>query len=305
MISIHSNRFATLLLFAITGGPAVLVAAPQKTFPTPEAAVQALIAAVKSNSTEEMASILGDDMKDQFRTGDASLSDLDRALFLQSAESVAKLESDGSPDKLTLYVGEQAWPFPAPLVKEGTVWRFDGKEGKQEILDRRIGRNEMHAVETCLGYVEAQLDYIREDHHGDGVLQFAQRLVSSAGKQDGLYWDSGGEGPASPLGPAFVRTSAGTSSSQPGIRHHGYHFRILTAQGSNAPGGARNYLIDGRLLGGFGLVAWPTEYGVTGIQTYIANQSGIVYEKDLGEQTATAVTAIQSFDPDATWKKMR
>jgi hypothetical protein len=304
MTRIHSNRFA-MLLFAIAGGQAFLAAAPQKTFPTPEAAVQALIAAVKSNSMDEMSAVLGDDMKDQFRTGDASLSDLDRALFLQSAEAVAKFESDGSPDKLTLYVGEQAWPFPSPLVKEGSTWRFDGKEGKQEILDRRIGRNEMHAVETCLGYVEAQLDYIREDHNGDGMLEFAHRLVSTPGKQDGLYWDSGEGGPASPLGPAFVRASTGDSPARPTVRHHGYHFHILTAQGSNAAGGVRNYLIDGRLLGGFGLIAWPTEYGVTGIQTYIVNQTGVVYEKDLGSQTATAAAAIQSFDPDASWKKMR
>lgn len=303
MTSIPSNRFTTMLLVAITGGP-ILAAAPQKTFPTPEAAVQALIAAAKSNNMDEMTAVLGDDMKDQFRMGEASQSDLDRLEFVQAAESVSTLQNDDSPDKLILYVGEQAWPFPAPLVKDGSAWRFDGKEGKQEILDRRVGRNEMHAVETCLGYVDAQLDYIREDHHGDGMLQFAQRIVSSAGKQDGLYWDSGDQGPASPLGPSFVRMS-GDSSSKPTIRHHGYHFRILTAQGGNAPGGARNYLMDGRLLGGFGLIAWPTEYGVTGIQTFIVNQSGVIYEKDLGAQTVTAVTSIQSFDPDSSWKKMR
>ena len=303
MISIQAKPLTMMLLVAITGGP-LLMAAPQKTFPTPEAAVQALVAAAKSNSTDELASVLGDDMKDQFKTGEASLSDLDRALFIQAAESVATLQSAESPDKLVLYVGDQAWPFPAPLVKEGSSWRFDGKEGRQEILDRRIGRNEMHAVETCLGYVEAQLDYIREDHHGDGVLQFAQRLLSTSGKQDGLYWDSGERGPASPLGPAFVRTTTG-GSSQSGIRHHGYHFHILTAQGINAPGGARNYLIDGRMLGGFALIAWPTEYGVTGIQTFIVNQLGVIYEKDLGDQTAAGAAAIPAFDPDPTWKKMK
>jgi len=304
MTRTHSNRFATMLLISFAGGPGFLAAAPQKTFPTPDAAVQALIAAAKSNDANEMAAVLGEEMKDQFGTGEASLRDLDRALFIQSAETVVAFQNDGSPDKLIVTVGEQAWPFPAPLVKEGSVWRFDGKEGKQEILDRRIGRNEMHAVETCLGYVEAQLDYIREDHHGDGVLQFAQRLLSTTGKQDGLYWESGEGGPVSPLGPAFVRSSADTSS-RPAIRHHGYHFRVLTAQGPNAPGGAKNFLTEGRLLGGFALVAWPTEYGVTGIQTFIVNQLGVVYEKDLGSQTATAAAAIQSFDPDATWKKMR
>jgi len=304
MNTIHTNRLATMFVIAIAGGPGFLAAAPQKTFPTPEAAVQALIAAAKSNDANEMAAVLGDEMKDQFRSGEASLSDLDRALFIQAAETMTSFQNDGSADKLVVTVGEQAWPFPAPLVKEGSVWRFDGKVGKQEILDRRIGRNEMHAVETSLGYVEAQLDYIREDHHGDGVLQFAQRLVSTSGKQDGLYWESGEGGSVSPLGPAFVRGS-GDTSSRPMIRHHGYHFRILTAQGSNAPGGAKNFLSDGRLLGGFALIAWPTEYGVTGIQTFIVNQLGVVYEKDLGAQTATAAASIQSFDPDTSWKKMR
>jgi hypothetical protein len=253
-----------------------------------------------------MALVLGDDMRDQFQTGEASLSDLDRALFLQAAEASTKLQNDGSPDRIVLYLGDGEWPFPAPLIKEGATWRFDGKEGKQEILDRRIGRNEMHAVETCLGYVEAQLDYARTDHDANGILEFAQRMVSSPGKQDGLYWESS-SGTGSPLGPALAQVATDTSAAtnaRPGVWHHGYHFRILTAQGSNAPGGAHSFLIDGHLLGGFGLVAWPRQYGVTGIQTFVVNQFGTVYEKDLGAATPTAAPAIKAFDPDSTWKRL-
>ena len=210
---------------------------------------------------------------------------------------------------MIVYVGTNEWPFPAPLVKEGDAWRFDGKAGRQEILDRRIGHNEMRAVETCLGYVEAQIEYARTDHDGNGILEFAQKLSSSPGQHDGLYWrgDAAGQ---SPLGPSLsesdrVVSARDTAVTAPHTHHHfGYHFRVLTAQGSNAVGGARNFLIDGHLLGGFGLIAWPREYGATGVQTFVVNQLGEVYAKDLGAQTATLAPAITAFDPDASWKKL-
>lgn len=287
---------------------AVMVAqATQKTFATPEAAASALVAAVKSGSVDEMAAVLGSDMKDQFHPGDPA-HDLDRAEFLQSSAAATKIEPDVVPDRMIVYFGENEWPFPAPLVKDGDAWRFDGKAGKQEIQDRRVGRNEMHAVETCLGYVDAQLQYVQTDHDGNGILEFAQHLISSPGKHDGLYWPDAEAG-ESPMGPA-ISVSDRLVAADPGVelpkaRHHmGYHFRVLTAQGPNAEGGARNFLVDGHLLGGFGLIAWPRQYGVTGIQTFVVNQLGVVYAKDLGTDSEAAAKAMTAFDPDSSWRKL-
>ena len=289
-----------VIAIAVSSNPA-RAAVSQKTFATPEQAVKALTTAARSRNSDDLASVLGEDMIVQL--GDPVLSDLDRALFVQAAERSVKIEKDGdSADRMIVYVGENDWPFPAPLVKEGAAWRFDGREGKQEIIDRRIGRNEIHAVETCLGYVEAQLDYVRSDHTGAGILEFAQKLVSSPGQHDGLFWSDVGRGEDSPLGPALVERP----KPAPGmtLAHHGYSFRILTAQGSDAAGGKRNFLMDGHMYGGFGLIAWPTEYGVTGIQTFIVNQLGVVYGKNLGPQTADRAAAIMAFDPDSSWKKL-
>jgi hypothetical protein len=299
--SIAASVFA-LAAFAIslTSGQA-LAGVSQRTFDTPEHAVSALIAAAKSRNADELASVVGDDMIGQ--TGDPVLSDLDRALFVEAAGRSVKVEKDGeSADRMIVYVGENDWPFPAPLVKDGAAWRFDGREGKQEIVDRRVGRNEIHAVETCLGYVDAQLEYVRSDHTGAGILEFAQKLMSTPGQHDGLFWSDVGPGADSPLGPALMEGP----KPAPGrtLAHHGYSFRIVTAQGSNAAGGKRNFLVDGHLFGGFALIAWPNEYGVTGIQTFMINQLGVVYGKNLGPQTATAAEAIQSFDPDSSWKKL-
>ena len=291
----------------LAASAAMVAQTAQKTFATPEAAASALVAAVKSGSIDEMAAVLGNDMKDQFHPGDPA-HDLDRAEFLQSAAAATKIEPDVVPDRMIVYFGENEWPFPAPLVKEGDAWRFDGQAGKQEILDRRVGRNEMHAVETCLGYVEAQLQYVQTDHDGDGILEFAQHLISSPGRHDGLYWPDAAAG-ESPMGPS-ISISDRLVAADPGVtlpkaRHHmGYHFHVLTAQGPNAEGGAHDFLVNGHLLGGFGLIAWPREYGVTGIQTFIVNQLGVVYAKDLGPDTDTAVKAIAAFDPDSSWRRM-
>jgi hypothetical protein len=282
----------------------------QRTFDTPEAAVSALIAAVKSGSSDEMATVLGEEMKDQFQPGDRKLSDNDRAEFLKAAESAMKIEKDNTvPGRLIVYLGTNEWPFPAPLVKHGNQWRFDGTAGRQEVLDRRIGHDEMHAVETCLGYVEAQVEYAQTDHDGSGLLEFAQKLISSPGRHDGLFWPADATG-ESPFGPAISTSdrlvstaSAGDTAARPRY-HFGYHFRVLTAQGGNAPGGAHNFLLDGHLVGGFGLIAWPREYGVTGVQTFVVNQLGVVYAKDLGAETATLAPAIAAFNPDASWKKL-
>ena len=301
------SPIGTIAGLLLAASAAMVAQGTQKTFATPEAAASGLVAAVRSGSVDEMAAVLGEDMKDLFHPGDAA-HDLDRAEFLQSAAAATKIEPDASPDRMIVYFGENEWPFPAPLVKEGDNWRFDGKAGKQEVQDRRVGRNEMHAVETCLGYVEAQLQYGQTDHDGNGILEYAQRLISAPGKHDGLYWPDAQAG-ESPMGPA-ISVSDRLVAADPGVtlpkaRHHmGYHFHVLTAQGPNAEGGAHNFLVDGHLLGGFGLIAWPRQYGITGIQTFIVNQLGVVYAKDLGPDTAAAAQAITAFDPDASWRKL-
>ena len=305
-------NIAGLTLFASAIASVSMVAqVAQRTFDTPETAVSALVAAAKSGSIDEMASVLGQEMKDQFQPGDRRLSEGDRAEFLTAAQAGTKIEADPAvPGRMIVYVGANEWPFPAPLVKEANGWRFDGQAGREEILDRRIGHNEMHAVETSLGYVEAQIEYAKTEHDGSGILAFAQRLISSPGKHDGLYWPPDAEG-ESPFGPAIstsdrlVSPASAVEGSTAQPRYHfGYHFRVLTAQGSNAIGGAHNFLVDGHLVGGFGLVAWPRDYGVTGVQTFMVNQLGVVYAKDLGPETPTLAPSIVSFDPDASWKKL-
>jgi len=311
-VKIGLRNLAGLTLFAsafASVGMSAQVA--QRTFDTPEAAVSALVAAAKSGSTDEMASVLGEEMKDQFQPGDRKLSEGDRNEFLAAVQAGTKIEPDPAvPGRMIVYVGTNEWPFPAPLVKDANGWRFDGQAGREEIMDRRIGHNEMHAVATCLGYVEAQIEYAKTDHDGSGILAFAQRLISSPGMHDGLYWPADAEG-ASPFGPAIsnsdrmVSPVSAVQGGTPRPRYHfGYHFRILTAQGNNAIGGAHNFLVDGHLVGGFGLVAWPRDYGVTGVQTFMVNQLGVVYAKDLGPETATLAPSIVSFNPDASWKKL-
>jgi len=303
-----STLFRNVAGLTVLASGFILAQAAQKTFETPEAAVSALIAAVQSGSSDEMAAVLGDEMKDQFRPGDSHLSDQDRAEFLKAAQTATRIENDTLPGRMIVYMGANDWPFPAPLVKEGDGWRFDGKAGREEILDRRIGHNEMHAVETCLGVAEAEIEYARTDHDGSGVLAFAQRLISSPGKHDGLYWPADATG-ESPFGPAISASDRLIASPDQGTAprpryHFGYHFRILTAQGSNAVGGAHNFLMDGHLVGGFGVIAWPRDYGTTGVQTFVVNQLGVVYAKDLGADTATIAPALTAFDPDASWKRL-
>ena len=210
-------------------------------------------------------------------------------------------ESDG---RAVLIIGKDEYPFPIPIVADAGAWRFDTAAGAEEILDRRIGQNELSAIEVLKAYVDAQREYAEVDHDGKGV-QYAQRLLSSEGKQDGLYWPTAESAPESPFGPLIAEAHAEgyrktSDSPQP---YHGYLFRVLTAQGANAAGGERDYVVNGRMLGGFGLIAVPAEYGSSGVKTFTVNQDGVVFEKDLGEETADEAAAIKSFDPDASWAK--
>ena len=297
---------AIVALAAVVLAPAARLAqaADQKSFPTPNAAVAALVAAVKAHATDQVMAILGPEMEGLNATRDKSQDDIDRELFLDGSKKV-KLEKQGDdPNTMIAYLGTAEWPFPAPLVKTPTGWKFDGKAAVQEITDRQIGRNELGAIEACEAYPDVQLDYFSSDRMGDGYLQFAQKINSTPGKFDGLYWSNANGEDVSPLGP-FGAQAAGAETDPSGARVplSGYYFKILTAQGDAAAGGARSYLVDGRMIAGFALVAWPAEYGVSGVSTLIVNQLGIVYQKDLGPDTAKIALGMIQFNPDSTWNQ--
>ncbi|MCX6630186.1 MAG: DUF2950 domain-containing protein, partial [Candidatus Solibacter sp.] len=279
-------------------------AAEQKTFPTPNAAMTALIAAVKAHTPEQVMAILGPELEAFNATRDKAQDEMDRQLFLEGSR-IVKLEKQGDdPNTVIAYLGEIEWPFPAPLVKTSTGWKFDGKAAVEESKDREIGRNELAAIDACQAYVDVQLDYFSSDRQGDGYLQFAQKINSTPGKFDGLYWSNASGEDVSPLGP-FAAEAAGAESdlSVKPLPLSGYYFKILTAQGDAAAGGARSYLVNGRMLAGFALVAWPAEYGVTGGSTFLVNQQGIVYQKDLGPDTEQIARTMSQFNPDSTWTK--
>jgi hypothetical protein len=210
--------------------------------------------------------------------------------------------------KAVLEVGNDAWPLPIPVVKEGETWRFDTKQGAEEIIDRRIGKNELSAIQVSLAYFDAQREYAAKDRDQDGLLEYAQKFVSEPGKKDGLYWESKEGEEASPLGPfaaqarkeGYTRKKTGDKPSP----YHGYFYKILKEQGKHAPGGAYSYVVKGRMIGGFALVAYPATYGVSGIMTFLVNHDGTVYEKDLGKNTEALAQAMTTFDPDETWRKI-
>ena len=271
-------------------------------FPSPEEAVTALIAAVKAGQEGALQAVLGPEAA-ELGSGDAVEDAAERDRFVAVAEAGVRIDRQGD-DRAELLLGADAWPFPIPLVKEGAGWRFDTAAGKEELLNRRIGSNELHAIATVRAIVDAQYEYAAADPMGEGLHEYAQRFRSSEGQRDGLYWPSDGAGNESPLGrlvaeavkEGYVRSEDGAPSP-----YHGYFYRLLTAQGSHAPGGARSYLKDGRLVDGFALLAYPAEYGKSGVMTFLVNQRGLVFEKDLGEDTANLAAALETYDPDKTW----
>lgn len=273
----------------------------QPTFATPEEAIRAAGDAAEHNDTAALLKLLGPGSKDMVEPAEDAGAKENRARFAKMVQEKIAIEKDSTnPGRVTVVVGSDQWPFPVPLVrtKDGR-WRFDASQGKMELLARRIGRNELNAVEVCRGYVEAQMRYAERDRDADGILEYAQRIVSSPGKQDGLYWE--GE-PGSLVPQSFA--SAAEAVAEAGKKHepyHGYYYRILKAQGPAAEGGALNYVVKGEMIGGFALVAWPADYGVTGIKTFIVNHRGIVYEKDLGPTTATLARQMTQFNPDKGW----
>ena len=294
-----------LVLVAGVGLVALAAALPmaaQRAYDTPKQAADALIAAAAKNDTKTLIAILGPEGKPLVDSGDAVSDKSDLATFVQKAKEKTAIEYDiADPDVAILVVGNDDWPSPVPIVKgTGGKWRFDSKSGAREILARRIGGNELDAIAILRGYDDAQLEYASVEHDGSGMLQYAQKFISEPGKQDGLSWKNADGTYGGPMGDEIAEAVAEgyTDKTKP---YNGYYFKILTAQGPSAPKGARNYVVRGAMIGGFAMIAWPATYDNTGIQTFIVNQDGIVYQKDLGPDTATLAPQITAYDPDKTW----
>lgn len=284
---------------ATAGGP------QQQEFATPEQAVEALATAARGDE-RTLLGILGPHGAKLIHSGDAIADRVGRDRFLAAYDQAHHLEYDGTRQAVLL-VGAEDWPLPIPLVHNGGGWRFDTRAGEQQIIDRRVGRNELNVIQVCRAYVEAQREYADVQASSGGGRQYAQRFLSHAGQRDGLYWPVKGEEAESPLGPLVAQAQAAGYASEPaaGRRrpYYGYYYRILTRQGTHASGGARNYIAaDGRMSGGFALLAYPAVYGDSGVMTFIVNQNGIVREKNLGSSTASTARAIREYDPDPSWR---
>ncbi|MBN1548404.1 MAG: DUF2950 domain-containing protein [Syntrophaceae bacterium] len=278
-----------------------------RTFKSPEEAAKGLMAAVKLHDTKELLAIFGPEGKKIIFSGDPVNDKAERERFVKAYDKRNKLKKE-TDKEVILVIGKEKWPFPVPIVKKDTYWIFDAVAGKEEILNRRIGRNELNSIQTCLAYMDAQREYATKDRDGNNKLEYAQKFLSTPGKKDGLYWEAQtGEKP-SPLGPfAAQAAQEGYSPKKPGSKpmpYHGYFYKILKAQGRNAPGGSYEYVIKGDMIGGFALVAYPADYGVSGVMSFIINHDGIVYQKDLGKQTIKITEAMTKYDPDNTWKKV-
>jgi hypothetical protein len=292
---------ALLLGLAIAAGCAKQPA-KESGFKTAEEAVDALVTALQANDMAAVQALLGPGSEELLDSGDPVQDASDRAGFLAAYAAGHALVDDG-PDRKVLEMGEDDWRMPIPIVKRDGRWHFDGEAGIDEMIYRRVGANELGAIDVCRGFVSAQLEYASQGRDGDPPGIYALKLVSDEGMHNGLYWPTEEGEPESPAGPFVAAAAAEGYRRVEGERrpNHGYYYRLLYAQGPNASGGARDYFKDGLMTEGFALIAWPAEYGSSGVQTFIVNQDGVVFQKDLGEDTATAVESIQSFDPDSSW----
>jgi hypothetical protein len=293
---------AITLALVLTGSA---LAAEQKRFETVGAAVDALIAALRADDQKALVEILGESGRPLVSSGDRVSDRATMARFVAQYDQRHQLEAGGG--KVILKVGSDDYPLPIPLVPDGPSWRWDTEAGQEEILNRRVGRNELNTIQVCLAYVDAQREYYSRARSKDGILEYAQRLGSSPGKRDGLYWPTKEGEPLSPLGDLVVKARAeGYRASKDGGRtpYHGYFYRILTGQGPQAPGGAYDYVVRGHMIGGFALVAFPAEYGASGVMTFLVNHDGVVYQKDLGVNTTRLAESMKRFDPDGTWQKV-
>ena len=276
----------------------------QQTYKTPDEAAAALVQAVRSNSDRLMLSILGPEGAHIVSSGDAAEDARIRNQFTAAYDAKHSIRQEG--DKATLIVGDKDFPFPVPLVRTRGAWNFDTVAGRQEILARRIGRNELSAIQACLAFYDAQYEYAEKDRTGSGIRTYAQRIASQPGKKDGLYWPTAQGGEESPLGPLAANAAAdGYRVGEARAPFHGYFYKVLTKQGAAAKGGSLDYVANGHMIGGFALVAWPAVYGVSGIKTFVVSHNGVVYESDLGPRTARLAERMTAFDPGTGWETVR
>lgn len=289
-------------LISLVGG----CSAPQRTFDTPEAAVDALVSTLRTDDRAELKRILGSDADDVLSSGDAVADRNARTEFLRTFDESHRLVADGG-DAMILEVGASAWPMPIPVVKGDAGWFFDTEAGLDELLSRRIGRNELDVIQVSLAIVDAQREFAARDLSGSGLREYARQFRSDPGKRNGLYWPSRPGEPESPLGELVADAQGAGYRFDRGSRpqpFHGYYFRILTAQGPSAPGGAMDYIARGHMIGGFGVVAWPADYGNSGIKTFIVSGHGVLYERDLGEDTDRIARDMRAFDPGPGWTRI-
>jgi Protein of unknown function (DUF2950) len=304
MMTIFILAFLFSLLYAPTGHSAQMK--KQETFVSPEEAFKTLVEAIKMNNKNRLSALLGTQGKELLST-EADYGGQVPNRFLAEYGEKNRLEKIGQTE-VVLHVGPEDWPWPIPLVKVEGRWRFDIEKGEQEILARRIGGNEVSAIQVCLAYVDAQREYAQEHPTKNGLGEYAQKLMSDPGKKDGLCWITTEGEKQSPIGPlladACPTTSSGTLTNKNPLPYYGYYYKVLTRQGKAARGGAYNYIVDGKMIGGFALVAYPAFYRRTGIMTFIINQDGQVYEKNLGEKTENIAMTMKNFNPDKTWRKV-
>jgi hypothetical protein len=296
------SRFSKPAYFAAVLSFGAAAAEPQQ-FPSPEQAVESLLQAAQADNSDALLALFGKQYREQLSSGDAVADKNDRQQFAAEAAVKQRLEKQDE-NRAILIVGNDDWPFPIPLVKENGAWRFDTEAGIDEILNRRIGRNEVSAINVAKAYAEAQFSYADKDRDNDGVLEYAQKFRSTPGQHDGLFWEASENEERSPLGPLVAEARAeayfASKSGEP-QPYHGYYYKLLTQQGGGAAGGKYNYVINGNMIAGFGMLAFPAKYASSGIMTFIVNHQGKVYEKDLGPKTAALVKNIKDFNPEG-WK---
>jgi hypothetical protein len=295
---------AVLVTFVCAGIPTVSLA-QQKTFSSAEEAVKAAVAAAKNNDDKELLAIFGPQAKELLFSGDAVADNERRGEFVAAYAERNRLVTEGGDT--ILIVGKQDWPFPIPIVRRGEQWVFDTAKGKEEILNRRIGQNELSTIQTMLAVVDAEREYAIKDRDRDGLLEYAQKFVSDPGKRNGLYWQAKQGEPQSPLGPLIsqARSEGYQAKGATPPPYHGYYYKILTAQGKDAAGGAYSYLVKGKMIGGFAVVAYPAQYGNSGVMTFIVNHDGKLFQKDLGTNTSALALAMKEYNPDKTWAEVQ
>jgi len=275
----------------------------QKTFATEDEAVEEFIAALAKDDVGPILDIFGREYEEELIGGDPIANRENRQRAAAEAQAMHKLRDDGK-DRKILYIGDQAWPVPFPLVKEGDKWRFDTEAGIEEVVNRRIGKNELNAIEICRAYIYAQIEYSSADRDGDEVQEYAQKIGSTEGKKDGLFWESAGNEELSPFGPLITSARGYLEGREPGDPFKGYYYKIITRQGSDAAGGRYDYIINGNMIAGFAFIAFPAEHGNSGIMTFMCSHQGNVYQKNFGEDSDLIAAGIDEYNPDASWSKV-